>query len=1002
MMSIVRQILPRSSGLLLASCLAFASIPSQGQNPNAQGVWLAVAASPGLSPLDAAKVTINGKAAGQTSSKGLVFIPKERIFHHSVAVAIAKAGYQTSRRQLMLSARPKTVTKPAYTFVLAAIPARLGPSAPTHSPLAGPFPPKQPGELSLSTLKSTAAMATIAAVETKAPRYRLADLPLRDKKPLVAIPRLKVRADSKQPQLWIELVEKPQKPARRAKSKKKTTSKTTSSTNQGQPKLSYRGAIGRLVYAKPKGHVGYCDLSSGRCAFPLSHQGAGLRPKQLTISGEGFKTRTITIRSPKSQTVKVTVSRIELAERTPDQKRPSAFAASYNALLALGTPSLHAADGELSAEEQTNLLKYGSTIKPIKPKKRSKKAKKKTPPATSDTPSLGWRDIKVVSPGYVAIPGGNLSERAFASKTYQPPKVTLVTLGGPKATGKPWLDEATRAALNGRWQNKTQLNWLPEHQLKALLAKNGRSLSAWLASHQPNPAVDFVVILTAVQGKPGSYLAALKRPHSQNPFLAAKLYDSSTGIEKAIETMLRHIPYEVTAIASKDGDVAINMPKSLYSELATPSPKFSPQQGLAPLSLRLLDGQGQEQPLTLTATKSYPRLTYFSPLSQLQVDGAAKAGNDEKSAPTTTRIRIGQRFIIGLTEHRVSVGYDATNPEQRAQLVTAKGGALAQGLVWTNDERFLQTNERGYISGNAAVTGFFHPDFGAYQSPASLRKTGGKRGQIFSVTAQKLIQMTTSPVPAEVTIEGKNLGQSPLALYHRDAVTPSSTKPVAVTLSPSNSKSGANAYETMTAKVKPTRLVAKQHWAISLSPDHLTRSQALISAGKLKEAERYLKTLPRRTRTSFEFRFVKATILAKQGHHQACHSAFQKLTQVAARQKSADRIAASALNESVCLSQSLAKKPSLKNLRRTLASLKKAEQSSKADKTAKHHLPSIAFYGSHLKYLYWRATGKKSFLADAVRGYRYYLTMTAPQNAGDERLASFKIEAKKVIAMAEQ
>lgn len=288
---------------------------------------------------------------------------------------------------------------------------------------------------------------------------------------------------------------------------------------------------------------------------------------------------------------------------------------------------------------------------------------------------------------------------------------------------------------------------------------------------------------------------------------------------------------------------------------------------------------------------------------------------------------------------------------------------------------------------------------------------------MLTVTAPKLLELATSPVPAEVVIAGKAFGRSPVALYpsvlgvHGNAVknakatpaTPATpaAKPVALSLSPITTKTGAGAYEVISAKISPARLMARQGFAVRLSPDHQARIGALIAAKNFKEAERYLATLPKRQRTSFPFSFLRGTILAEQGRHKACHRAFHQLSRLAAKQKNPQRQAASAINESVCLSGMIPKKPSLKNLRQTLGALKKAEQSSKAAKNAQH-LPAIAFYSSHLKYLHWQATGKKSFLDDAVRGYRYYLTMTAPQGSSDERLSSFKIEAKKVIAMAEQ
>lgn len=1026
-MSIVRQIFPASlrrptiAPLIFAAfgVGAFAAFGLSATHSLAkaepEGVWLAIVTGAAKTPLAAAKVAINGKAAGVSDKQGLVFISKAKLFPHSVTVAVTKRGYQSMRHKLSLTPRPKAQRKPAYRFALAAIPPRLGRKA---APLAGVFPPTAPSP-KVSQPQTSAAQAPPRAgarpnaEPAKAPRYRLAPLPKQAKRPLVAMPRLKTRADSPLPQLRIALKER----ASKARPSKAQPSKAAT-----RKAATFPGAIGRLAYAKPKGKVAYCDLSSGRCSFPLvepalpAQKPVPLRPKHLTIYGAGLSPKTVAIRSPKSQTVTVTVKRATPKQASSD--RPLfAFASSYDALADLGRPRLYAADGELSAKEQANLLRYGSTVKPVakstRRKSKNRKNRKAKPAAPDENgPSLGWRDVRLVSPGHVAAAG--VSSGEFAPKAFQPPTVAVVSLGGV------FPQQPSKATFTG-----LPITWLSEAELKAKLAAKGRSLTAWLASPQPAPAVDFVVILTAIQGEPSRYLAMLKRRqsrHDGNPIIAAKLYPKATKATAAVAEMLGHIPFELTAIASKDGDIAINIPKALFAKLA-PAGQATRRQQAGQMTLRLrpatagghagsqagdhLSSQGQA--ITLEAVKSYPQLTYFSPLS------IVPEGADTKS----TRIRVGQRFILSRVDNLLAPAKalaDARADKTPLALKTTAGKPLAHALVWSAAGRFVRADERGQLPATSAMAspkalaGWFHPNYGAYGAAQTLATAKAAKAppsptQVLTVTAPKLLELATAPVSAKVAIAGKAFGLSPVALYPSavgvHGKTTKNAKPIALSLVPTTTKPGAGAYEAIAAKISPARLMASQDFAVRLSPDHQARIGALIAAKKFTEAERYLATLPKRQRTSFPYSFLRGTILAEQGRHKACHRAFHQLSRLAAKQKNPKRQAASAINESVCLSGMIPKKPSLTNLRQTLGALKKAEQSSKAAKNAQH-LPAIAFYSSHLKYLHWQATGKKSFLDDAVRGYRYYLTMTAPKGSSDERLSSFKIEAKKVIAMAEQ
>lgn len=862
--------------------------------------------------------------------------------------------------------------------------------------------------------------------------------------------RSKSPANTPLPRLKIQLLTKQSKAKGKTKAKNKAADREES-------KLSFHGVVGELRYSSPKGRVEYCDLSSGWCQFSL---GKGLQPHQITITSPRFVAKTFRVRSKKSQTVVVTLTP-KATEKNAKAKSAKAktkvgkgevkgYGRSYAQLNTLPQPQLMARDGALSPIEIANLLRYGRTTPPSAKAKAKAKKSAKTKATDDQEPALTWHNLKPAAPGYVAISGDGsadiyslakaarsseaLPALGFIDANYKAPRVTAISLGRPLADAQTW------AKIDASWQGSDYLSWLPQSRLKANLAQKGRSLLAWLTSdigsngYESAHAVDFVVVLSPIQNLAASrtksrrFLALLR--HKSGAVLAAKLYsartDRSTTLSQAISDMVGHIPFEVAAIGSKDGDIALNMPKGLFTQLFP-----SPSAKAAAFQLRRVQGDGLSQALKLEPYASYPRVSYVSPLP-LTPNSNEKLG----------RLRVGQRFVINQSFAALKT-QPKQSPEQpkaeQLQFKDAKGQPMAFTLAWTKDNSFAVADINGVMVDIAsdskpalkAISGWFHPSTGAYTSAAQLQSSSSQgrqksSRQILTVTVPSLVEVTTSPVPAKVTVAKQPMGIAPLAAYppKAEGATPKLLPLEVVPFSPnvgsgSDSHAGggaANAYLGISTKILPKTLRSSGDYALILKPDHLTRVDALVAAGKNTEAARYIATLPRSLRQSFPMAFVAASIKAKQKDYKGCHRDFQQLSRKAkSKQPLADHVA-SVLNESICLSHMMMSSSSLKRLKPTLASIKavqaraKAHSTKKARKTKEQssvELATLEFYGSHLKYLHWHATQDSRYLDQAVRGYRYYLSMVkdAPKRPTEGipvNAAQYQLQAKKVIAMVDR
>lgn len=1035
------------------------------------GVWLLVTTpAPSAQPVAGAKIALNGKRVGLTSAKGRLFIPKAKLFNHAVVLTAAKSGYQSSRSQVMLRARPPKSSP--YGIILHPIPTRLGGS----EVLAKPTPQASAKPQADAKLQAVATKMVKAGPAEPAPKPEpelkpeLKPEPLADKLyPLVSqepsqshAARSKSPANTPLPRLKIQLVTKPSKGQTKA-----------------EAKVSYHGVIGELRYSSPKGRVEYCDLSGGWCQFSL---GKGLQPHRLTITSPRFVPKSFRIRSKKSQTVVVSLIPHATTEAAQKKAKASAktsaktkaktsaktrakkqrgkkgsnelagYGRSYAQLSPLPRrPQLMAADGPLRAAEVTNLLRYGRTTPPSSAKKAE--------------PALTWPKVKVAAAGYVAIrQDGSADLRSLAKAAagpeplpalgfvdthYRAPRVTAISLGRPVADAKSW------AKIDASWQNSDYLSWLPHGQLKADLAQQGRSLLAWLMSdigsngYEAANGVDFAIVLApihelaAARPKSGRFLALLR--HNSGAILAAKIYSSGTAagasLGTAIAEMVGHIPFEVAAIASKDGDIAINMPKGLFTRLF-PKPAESKTNGSdgAAFQLRRIQAGGTSHALMLEPYASYPRMSYFSPLPLIEGSGVNR-----------DRLRVGQRFIINQSFAAVQTQEplpkeplpkepppkeprpEEPRPEE-LQWKDAKGHPLEFALTWTEDGTFAVADINGVVpslsaakpsrSALKAIAGWFHPSTGAYATAAQLQLSQGApktTRQVVTVTAPKLLEITTTPVPAQITVAKQPLGLAPLAAYPpRPAAQ--ETKLLPFELAPVRA-SAASAYKDITTKILAKTLRSSQDYPLILRPDHLHRIKALLASDKPTEATRYIATLPRSIRRSFPMAFVAATIKAKQQDYKGCHRAFQQLSRKAKSSQPLAQHVASVLNESICLSHMMMTSSSLKRLKPTLASIKavrarvkKALAASKAagNKSAATsitrstvELATLEFYGSHLKYLHWHATQDSRYLDQAVRGYRYYLSLVkdAPKRPAEGisvNAAQYQLQAKKVIAMVDR
>lgn len=1024
------------------------SLPSTA--PAVKGAWITVKGTD-KKPVVGAAVTLGGKPVGQTDSQGFVFVGQKLLFHHALALAIQHKGYQTHRQSWRAKARPKTERSHALAVILHRIPIRLG-SQPlaaqgnTNSSESGVAAAKsQTQQLTSQKIDRTQpkvgktvaanlgpkALAKTEANEVLEPEplsNTLIDLGSEPsqggsitKKALRPSPAAKRRATEVQPSLKIMLIYKPAPPMKKSTKKKKAKPVAQDTVAQGQV---FDGVVGRLDYATPKGKTEYCDLSLGWCQFPL---GKGIKPARLTLTGQGFETKALPIRSTKSQTVLVSLSpnskvpatkKARKSRRSHRQKavakgKPEALRAyttRYSALQPVTKPQLMAKDGVLSKVEVHQLMTMGTTspAKAARPKK-PKRAKKTS---NAGNPPLTWADVHVVAPGQIALRDAPHRAReqkplAFAAKAYQPPRVSLVTLAGRQGS-KDWLTGI--AAAEAKLGQTPYINWQSSTELKAQLSAEGRSLLTWLTSDASQPgASDYVVVLAPLQSyqKNNDYLALLR--HSSGRTVAAHVFGAKEPVAEAIATMVDHIPLEIIAVGSKDGDVALNMPKSLFTRIFGSKNADDNQHPRLPLYRQ------EGTPIALEPLASYPRLTYVSPLTKLT--------KTQKSS----RIRVGQRFTANLGRYAIAAPSPLIADSKRKstkrssgqdwQFKSTAGSLLPFTLIWTKDGKMLSADALGRLPQPPAVadvTGAFHPSFGATNlgsgslgsgslGSGALKvatRAGRNKPLAATVSAPPLLEWLTTPVSAQVTLGGKELGTSPVT-YSEIASQKIESASIDLKIEPREG-SPSGAFTRVHTTIKPSSLKRLSSTPIVLTPDHGRRIEALMAKERYKEAERMIAALPKSQRNNVAIQHLRGTIAMAQQDYRACHAIYKSLG--ARKRVSAETRIGAALNESICLSHLMtgSKRVKKTTLRHALASLKRAGKLAKANAQHRAKLATVTFYGSHLKYLHWHATKDKSYLDAAVRGYRYYLAMPPAQRAADNQRPSYKVLAKKVIAMVEK
>lgn len=999
-----------------------------------KGAWITVKGTD-KKPVAGAAVTLGGKPAGQTDSQGAVFVGQKLLFRHALALVIQHEGYQTHRQSWRAKARPKAERGHLLAVTLHRIPIRLGgqplaSQGSTKSPASRPQKTEEPSTGKSASAHSAKpvpkAPAKPAADEVLDPQplsntlVNLGSEPSREsimtKKALRPSPAAKRRATEAQPSLKIMLIYKPAPVAKKNTKKQQAKPVAQDATLQDQV---FAGVVGRLDYAAPKGKTEYCDLSLSWCQFPL---GKGIKPARLTLTGQGFETKSMPIRSAKSQTVLISLSPTpkapppKKARKARRAHRPAhakteplrAYTTRYNALQPIAKPQLMAKDGALSKTEVRQLMKDGTTS-PAKAA-RSKKAKQAKNATSGGNPPLTWADVHVAAPGQIALRGTPLRTRpqsplAFAAKAYQPPRVSLVTLAGQQG-GKDW--QAGIAAAEAKLGQTPYIHWQSSAALKAQLSAKGRSLLTWLTSDASQPGVtDYVVVLAPLlsqhsqqkEAENSDYLALLRQ--SSGRTVAAHVFKAEEPVAEAIAAMVDHIPLEILAVGSKDGDVALNIPKSLFTRI------FGSKNANDNQHPRLLLHGQQGTPVALEPLASYPRLTYVSPLTKLT--------ETQKSS----RIRVGERFRAHLDRYTLTAPAPLFANSKRSktkqpasqdwQLKSTAGVPLPLALIWTKDGTILSADALGRLTQppvQADIVGAFHPSFGATTLGSGALKIATKvatraarnKPLTATVSAPPLLEWLTTPVSAKVTLGGKELGTSPVTY---SAMASRQTAPVDLKIEPREG-TPSGAFTRVQATIKPNRLKRLSSTPIVLTPDHGRRIEALMAKERYKEAERMIAALPKSQRNRVAIIHLRGTIAMALQDYRACHALYKSLG--ARKRASAEVKIGAALNESICLSHLMTGTQRVKKttLRHALASLKRAGKLAKANAQHRSKLATVTFYGSHLKYLHWHATKDKSYLDAAVRGYRYYLAMPPAQRAADTQRTSYKVLAKKVIAMVEK